>query len=119
MNSLSEDDIHISVISIGEISFGIEKLSAGPKKTELFIWLSKKIPERFGNRIIPLDADIMTEWGRLQTRTKTLPLFDSLIAATALARRLTLVTRTTRDFETIEGIILLNPWKEAPRSAIV
>jgi hypothetical protein len=41
---------------------------------------------------------------------KTLPVFDSLIAATALARRFTVVTRNTKDFENIEGIILLNPW---------
>jgi predicted nucleic acid-binding protein len=114
VNTLREDDLFISVLSIGEIGFGIEKLPPGPKKTELYIWLTQKLPERFGNRIIPLDTEIMAEWGRLQARAqKTLPVFDSLIAASALARRLTVVTRNSRDFERIEGILLYNPWEEA------
>jgi len=115
VNSLREEDVYISVLSIGEIGFGIEKLPAGPKKTELLIWLTQKLPERFGGRIIPLDTNIMAEWGRLQARTaKTLPVFDSLIAASALARNLTVVTRNTKDFENIEGLDLLNPWVDAP-----
>ena len=74
-----------------------------------------KMPERFGNRIIPLDADIMAEWGSLQAKaSKTMPVFDSLIAASALARRLTVVTRNTKDFEKVKGLNLLNPWLEAP-----
>jgi predicted nucleic acid-binding protein len=113
VNNLREEDLYVSVISIGEITYGIEKLPAGPKKTDLIIWAAQKLPERFGNRIVPLDADIMTEWGRLQAGTaKTLPLFDSLIAASALARRLTVVTRNTKDFEKIKGLVLLNPWIE-------
>jgi len=111
VDNLNEEDVYISVLSIGEIGFGIEKLPAGPKKTELYIWLTQKLPERFGNRVIPLDVDIMAEWGRLQAQTqKTLPVFDSLIAATAIARRLTVVTRNTRDFERITGVLLHDPW---------
>ena len=114
VDSLREEDLFISVLSIGEIGFGIEKLPAGSKKTELYVWLTQQLPERFGNRIIPLDTEIMAEWGRLQARTqKTLPVFDSLIAASALARRLTVVTRNIKDFERIEGILLLNPWEAA------
>jgi predicted nucleic acid-binding protein len=114
IKDLREEDIFISVLSIGEIGFGIEKLPAGPKKTQLQIWLTQKLPERFGGRIIPLDADIMAEWGRLQARTtKTLPVFDSLIAASALERNLTVVTRNTKDFEGI-GLKLFNPWVDGP-----
>ena len=114
VNSLREEDVYLSVLSIGEICFGAEKLKAGPKKTELLVWLTQTLPERFGDRIVPLDADIMAEWGMLQARSaKTLPVFDSLIAASALARRLTVVTRNTKDFEGIAGLSLLNPWLEA------
>ena len=115
INALRDEDLFISVISIGEIRFGIEKLPPGPKKTELLIWLTQKLPEYFGNRIVTLDVDIMSEWGRLQAQTpRTLPAFDSLIAASALARRMTVLTRNVKDFEKIEGISLLNPWTEAP-----
>jgi len=114
VDNLREEDIFISALSIGETCYGIEKLPAGPKKTELLGWFTQKLPERFGNRIIALDTDIMMEWGRLQARTpKTLPVFDSLIAATALARRLTIVTRNTKDFENIEGLLYHNPWENS------
>jgi len=118
VDNLREEDIYISVLSIGEICFGMEKLPKGPKKTELLIWLTQKLPTRFGERIIALDTDIMTEWGRLQAQTrKTLPVFDSLIAATALSRRLAVVTRNTSDFEEIQGITLINPWEEIHHSS--
>ena len=112
VDSLREEDVFISAISMGEICFGIEKLPDGPKKTELFIWFTQKLPERFGDRIIPLDTETMIEWGRLQAHTKkTLPVFDSLVAASAMARRLTVVTRNEKDFARIEGLELLNPWQ--------
>ena len=112
VDSLRQEDVFISAISIGEICYGVEKLPESRKKTELLLWLTQKLPERFDRRIIPLDVDVMAEWGRLQARTKrTLPPFDSLIAASALARRMVVVTRNIKDFEGIEGIELLNPWE--------
>jgi len=111
VSSLREEDIYISVFSIGEICYGIEKLPDGPKKTELLVWLTQELPERFGYRIIVPNTDIMAEWGKLQARSaETIPFMDSLIAASALNRRLTVVTRNTRDFENIAGIEVLNPW---------
>jgi predicted nucleic acid-binding protein len=66
----------------------------------------------FENHIIPLDTEVMLEWGRLRAAAKrTLPLKDSFIAATALTHRCTLVTRNTRDFKDIGGLNLLNPWE--------
>jgi len=112
VNAIREEDIFISVLSIGEICYGVEKLPPGPKKMELQIWLTQKLPERFGNRIIPIDTETMAEWGCIQAHAgKTLPAFDSLIAATALARRLIVVTRNTKDFEGIEGLKVINPWQ--------
>ena len=112
VNAIREEDVFISALSIGELCYGVEKLAPGPKKTESQIWLTQKLPERFGKRIIPLDTDCMAEWGCLQARAgKTLPAFDSLMAATALARRLTVVTRNTKDFERIEGLKVINPWQ--------
>ena len=112
VNSIREEDLFISVLSVGEISYSIEKFQAGPKKTELALWLTQKLSVRFGSRIIPLDTEIMIEWGRIQARTKNLPVIDSLIAATALARRFTVVTRNVKDFKMIEGIGLYNPWED-------
>jgi predicted nucleic acid-binding protein len=105
------EDIFISVLSIGEIFFGIEKLPEGRKKAELSLWLNSQIPRQFENRIIPIDIEVMLEWGRIRIKVKkTLPAIDNLLAATALAYHLTLLTRNTRDFAAVEGISLINPW---------
>jgi predicted nucleic acid-binding protein len=112
LNALPQEDLFISVITIGEIARGVEKLPEGKKKNELLIWLTIQIPAAFKDRIVPLDFDCMLEWGRFRARTKrTFPIIDSLIAAAALSRRMTIVTRNTRDFEEIGGLFLLNPWE--------
>jgi predicted nucleic acid-binding protein len=104
------ENIFICSISIGELSFGIEKLPAGKKKHEL--WLSTVVPEWFSGRIISLDTDTMMEWGKIRARAeRTMPVVDSLIAAVSITHHMTLVTRNTSDFIDIEGIDLINPWE--------
>jgi predicted nucleic acid-binding protein len=63
-------DLFISVISIGEIAFGIEKLPEGKKKTDLSFWFNYQIPQQFENRIIPIDTEIVLEWARMRARAK-------------------------------------------------
>jgi predicted nucleic acid-binding protein len=106
------EDLFLSTISIGEIWYGVAKLNDGKKKLELSAWLNNQLPEYFQERVLLLDNQTAAEWGRLRSRQKrTLPVIDSLIAATALVHRLSLVTRNTQDFEDIAGISLLNPWE--------
>jgi predicted nucleic acid-binding protein len=105
VEKIRQIDLFISVISIGEIVFGMEKL------TELSLWLNGEILQRFENSIISVDTEVVVEWGKLCARAgRTLPYNDSLIAATALAHRLTLLTRNTRDFAAVDGLRLINPW---------
>ena len=106
------EDMFTSVISIGELCYGMEKLPSCKKKHDLAIWLYTKLPEWFNGRIIDLDTEVMLEWGKIRARTgRTLPFADSLIAAAAIAHHMFLVTRNTKDFEDIEGINLINPWE--------
>jgi predicted nucleic acid-binding protein len=110
-DKIPETEFFLSVLSIGEICQGIEKLPPGKKKVELSVWLYTQVPDYFRNRIVPLDWESMLAWGRFTVETKrTLPLFDSLLAATALAYNMTLLTRNTKDFEGIVGLSLINPW---------
>ena len=112
MNEIPAEDLYISSITIGELVYGVEKLSAGKKKHELLIWLNIKLPQWFNDRIIFLDTEVMEEWGRIRAITKrTMPMVDSLIASAAIKHRLTLITRNIKDFEDIEGIMLINPWE--------
>ncbi len=114
MDSVGEDDLSISVVTIGEIQRGIEKLPESHRKTELTTWMNEKLIPRFDGRIIPLDMSAMQVWGTLTSRMDAagLPMgiMDSLIAATALCRNLILVTRNIKDFAGT-NLRLINPWE--------
>jgi predicted nucleic acid-binding protein len=113
VDSYDQRAFFLSVVSIGEIAYGVERLPPGEKKSRFTYFLDVQIPEWFEDRILPVDGDAMREWGRICARTgRTLPLLDSLIAATAMARGFTVLTRNTGDFENIEGLLLHNPWEE-------
>lgn len=111
---LDSDDVYLSVITIGEIVKGVEKLSKSKRKQELHSWLKEDLLVRFDGRIIPLDTDVLMQWGvlvgRLEATGITLPAIDSLIAATTLTHKLTLVTRNVDDFNGT-GIEIENPWE--------
>ncbi len=113
LDALDADDAYLSVITIGEIIKGIEKLPASRRKTELRDWLQDDLLARFQGKILPLNTDVIVEWGMLVARTeltgKAMPAVESLIAATAIANKMTLVTRNVSDFEAA-GIEVVNPW---------
>ena len=104
---------HVSVITLAEIQKGIELLAVGKRREKLEQWLRQDLETWFSGRILPVDRAVAGRWAPLVARGaragRTLPTVDSLIAATALAYDLTLVTRNTHDFEGI-GATLLNPW---------
>jgi predicted nucleic acid-binding protein len=108
--SVSQDDLCLSVLTLGEIRNGIERLRPrDPEQAEVFdVWLLE-LRERFAERILPVDERAADRWGRLNTATprKTV---DSLIAATAHAHALTVVTGNTRDFVGCD-VLLLDPWQ--------
>jgi len=106
------EDMYLSVITIGELCYGVEKLAVGKKKHDLSVWLYTKLPEWFKGRIIGIDTEVILEWGKIRARTeRQLPVADSLIAASAITNHIFLVTRNTKDFDDIEGINILNPWE--------
>jgi len=109
-----EETLFLSVLTLGEIRKGAALLPAGPKRRALERWLERDLPERFSGRIVEVDADAADLWGRLiasaEAKGRPLPTLDSLLAATALSRGLTLVTRNTPDF-TATGAELLDPWE--------
>jgi toxin FitB len=114
IDSLDADDIYLSVITIGEIIKGIEKLPKSKRKQELHNWLNQDLLSRFQGKIMALDTDVIMEWGaltaRLEIAGQKMPAIDSLIAATVLANAMTLVTRNVSDFEPAE-IKIVNPWE--------
>lgn len=101
LNNIPEDNIYLSSITIGEIQKGISKLVDSKKKLNLQSWLDNDLLNRFNSKIISIDKDICITWGIItanaEKRGKKLASIDSLIAATAINKVLTLVTRNTSD----------------------
>lgn len=108
-----ELSLTLSPLSLGELKRGIEKLATGKRKAFLQKWLAENVRQRFGDRVLPVTAEVGERWGELQAQLerkgKPMPVIDGLIAATALHHRLTVVTRNIRDMEA-SGVPLFNPW---------
>jgi toxin FitB len=96
-------------MTLGEIRTGIDRLRRrDTAQADVFArWLAE-LRQRFADRILPIDARVADEWGRLNA-TATRSTVDSLIAATARVHGLTVVTRDTTDFQGCD-VALLNPW---------
>ena len=114
IDSVDERKLYLSVVTIGELEKGIEKLVPSLKKDKILDWLHGDLLVRFSNRILSLDDGIMLKWGQLtgSLEKKGLPMstLDSLIAATALHYHYCLVTRNESDFINCD-LPIFNPWK--------
>ena len=113
LDQVDEDRVYLSVISIAEIARGVALLDKGKRKTDLAQWLEHDLPARFEGRILQVDAPAALIWGKLLADAKRvgfgLSVMDGWIAAIALSKNLTLVTRNTRDFLQ-SGVLQLEPW---------
>jgi predicted nucleic acid-binding protein len=109
---------YVSVITLAEIHKGIELLDPGKRRTSLEEWLRRDLEEWFSGRVIPVDRRVGSQWALLaasgQRVGRLLPAFDSLIAATALAHGLAIVTRNVSDFSGV-GVSTINPWSSGPK----
>jgi predicted nucleic acid-binding protein len=106
-------DKFISVISIGEIIYGIEKLPNGSRKSKLSVWFNEVISEGFNERILDIKASTMHAWGKMMAKLpRSFHVQDTFIAATALENNLIIATRNVKDFSDITGLKILNPWGE-------
>jgi len=114
MNAVDEEKLLISVITVGEIQRGIERLPNSHRKTELLVWMNHGLLQRFSARMIGIDAPTMYLWGsltaRLETAGQPMSVMDSLIAACALQNNLIVATRNSVDFLP-SGVQVINPWE--------
>jgi len=108
-NALDDEDLYLSVLVIGEIEHGIERIrTRDPKSaTRLRRWLSR-LSTQFENRILPVTLPIARVWGKMGT-PNPIPTVDGLLAATAHVHGLILVTRNVSHFESLD-IEWVNPF---------
>jgi len=102
--------LFLSVLTLGELRRGVEAKRRIDSVTaaRLDAWVDD-IETTFADRVLPVDGPAARLWGELSAR-RSLPVIDALIAATAIARGFTLVTRNTRDVAAT-GVPLVDPWQ--------
>jgi toxin FitB len=105
-----ENDLFISVITVGELERGVALYPQSRKRGSLERWL-RELLLTFEGKILPIDLKVAQRWGQYyaeqERRGQKPPSLDSLIAATASVYGLTVVTRNTTDFP---GVSVFNPW---------
>lgn len=111
LSSTNEADLRISAITIQEIRLGIERLDAGRRRREIEQWLEGDLLARFAGRILPVDAVVADQCGRLiaaaNERKHNPDLGDALIAATAVVHGLQVATLNRKHFEPL-GVALVH-----------
>lgn len=114
MNSIDDEQVFLSVVSLAEVRYGIERLTHGNRRRQLEGWLEHELPRRFEGRILPVDEAIVDAWGRVVSRCEAagrpIAVMDAFLAATVEVHSLTLVTRNVSHFSLLKTVI--NPWTE-------
>ncbi len=114
----AHDDLWLSAIVVEELELGVQLLPAGRCRDRLAQWLSLLLGD-FDGRISPVGRR-EAEWAavfqaRVHRSGGVLELGDALIAGTAIANDMTIVTRNVRNFDSL-NIHIINPWETSSRS---
>lgn len=116
LSNEDEETLFLSVVSLAELRRGIDRLTAGWRRTRLDNWLRDDLQMRFAERLLGIDPVTADTWGRLIAQRdrmgRPMGAMDGWVAATANVHHLALVTRNAADFAgTLQHIV--NPWTEA------
>lgn len=111
--TLDEEVTFLSVVTLGEIRSGIERIDRGRCRTQLEVWLRHDLTDRFDGRVLSIDQTIALEWGALTRHARrsgiAIGTVNTLLAATARIHGLAIATRNSRHFTGL-SLHLINLW---------
>lgn len=109
LEGIAETDLCISVVTLGEIQAGIEitREQGAAKAAESELWADQLAA---AYNVLPMDAACFRVWAKLMYRQSDTVYEDAMIAATARVHKLTMVTRSVRDFKRFQ-VPLFNPFR--------
>ena len=112
VGTVPDEHLHMSVVTLGELQAGVEitRERDPAKANEIEAWIGR-VAGLYN--VLPLDGACFRAWARLMHRKPDDLVMDALIAASAAAHNLTVVTRNVRDFRRL-GSPTLNPWRHPP-----
>lgn len=106
----NEREIAVDPIILGEVRFGILLLPRGKRRAQLQRWFDSGVQRLV---CLPWQSETGLRWAELlaalRASGRAMPIKDSLIAATALVHKVTVVTRNRTDFEKA-GVAIVDPW---------
>ena len=109
---LSDDDLYLSGLTLGELTRGVLLLPDSRKKRNLRAWLIR-LRQQFDDRILTVDHETAELWGEIVARAQRaghmLNVVEGLLAATALCRGLHIMTRATPCFAAT-GALIVDPY---------
>jgi predicted nucleic acid-binding protein len=115
MAATDEGSLFLSVVTLAELRYGIERMAGGGRRSRYEQWLERELPLRFEGRILTVNPAIAHMWGTLVARCaaagRPINAIDAFLAATAEVHRLTLVTRNVSHFSSLRTVV--NPWSES------
>lgn len=109
-----ETALALSVLTLAELRRGALALPPSRRRSALESWIDEALPARFLNRVYAVDEMVADVWAERQARLdrqgRPLPVFDGLIAATAVVHGYGVATRNERDYAAV-GVLIVNPWR--------
>ena len=112
LDAQAPDTLVITSVTVAELLYGIARLPAGRKRTQLEAAFAETLEEEF--TILPFDEAAAVDYATIvasqELRGRKVSMADAMIAATCMTAGATLATRNTKDFDPL-GIELIDPWR--------
>lgn len=108
ISAIDDADLHLSAVTLGEIQAGIEltREQDAAKAAAIELW-ADQVADTYN--VLPMTAEVFRLLAKLMHKQSDTVYEDAMIAATALAHELTVVTRNVNDFERF-GVKIVNPF---------